>query len=62
MNWRGTLDGAGYVELPTYAFDKRRFWLSAEGSGADVSGLGLGASEHPLLGAVVDLLPPAGWC
>lgn len=62
VNWRGTLDGAGYVELPTYAFDKRRFWLSAEGSGADVSGLGLGASEHPLLGAVVDLLPPAGWC
>ncbi len=59
VNWRGTLDGAGYVELPTYAFDKRRFWLSAEGSGADVSGLGLGASEHPLLGAVVDL-PASG--
>ncbi|WP_152373122.1 type I polyketide synthase, partial [Mycobacterium tuberculosis] len=59
VNWRGTLDGAGYVELPTYAFDKRRFWLSAEGSGADVPGLGLGASEHPLLGAVVDL-PASG--
>ncbi|WP_265969168.1 acyltransferase domain-containing protein, partial [Mycobacterium canetti] len=59
VNWRGTLDGAGHVELPTYAFDKRRFWLSAEGSGADAFGLGLGASEHPLLGAVVDL-PASG--
>jgi polyketide synthase 12 len=59
VDWRGVLQGAGYVELPTYAFDKRRFWLSGEGVGADASGLGLGASEHALLGAVVEL-PASG--
>ncbi|WP_142278847.1 SDR family NAD(P)-dependent oxidoreductase, partial [Mycobacterium sherrisii] len=59
VDWRGLLDGAAFVELPTYAFDRRRFWLSGEGSGADAAGLGLGASEHPLLSAVVDL-PSSG--
>ncbi|SOJ55731.1 Phenolphthiocerol synthesis polyketide synthase type I Pks15/1 [Mycobacterium simulans] len=59
VNWRGVLDGAGFVELPTYAFDRRRFWLAGEGATADAHGLGLGASEHPLLHAVVDL-PASG--
>ncbi|BBY20154.1 type I polyketide synthase [Mycobacterium stomatepiae] len=59
VNWRGVLGGAGFVELPTYAFDRRRFWLSGEGIGTDVAGLGLGASEHALLSAVVEL-PASG--
>ncbi|WP_133056477.1 SDR family NAD(P)-dependent oxidoreductase, partial [Mycobacterium decipiens] len=59
VDWRGVLDEAGYVELPTYAFERRRFWLSGDGVAADASGLGLGSSEHPLLGAVVDL-PASG--
>ena len=59
VNWRGALDGAGFVELPTYAFDRRRFWLSGEAVAADATGLGLGASEHPLLSAVVEL-PASG--
>jgi polyketide synthase 12 len=59
VDWRGVLGGAGFVELPTYAFERRRFWLSGEGVGADAAGLGLGASEHALLGAVVEL-PASG--
>ncbi|MDT5116455.1 MAG: mycoketide-CoA synthase, partial [Mycobacterium sp.] len=59
VNWRGVAGGGGFVELPTYAFERRRFWLSGEGIGADVAGLGLGASEHALLGAVVEL-PSSG--
>ena len=59
VDWRGQLDGAGFVELPTYAFERRRFWLSGEGVAADAAGLGLGASEHPLLSAVVEL-PSSG--
>ncbi|HEY2503026.1 MAG TPA: SDR family NAD(P)-dependent oxidoreductase, partial [Mycobacterium sp.] len=59
VDWRGALDGGGFVELPTYAFDRRRFWLSGEGVAADATGLGLGSSEHPLLGAVVEL-PASG--
>ena len=59
VDWRGVLDGAGFVELPTYAFDRRRFWLSGEGVAADAAGLGLTTSEHPLLSAVVEL-PASG--
>ena len=59
VDWRALLGGAALVELPTYAFEKRRFWLSGEGTGADAPGLGLGASEHALLGAVVEL-PASG--
>ncbi|WP_156687849.1 type I polyketide synthase [Mycobacterium sp. Marseille-P9652] len=59
VDWRGVLEGGAFVELPTYAFDRRRFWLSGEGVAADAAGLGLGISEHPLLNAVVEL-PASG--
>ena len=60
VDWRGVLDGAAFVELPTYAFERRRFWLSGGGiAAADAAGLGLATSEHALLGAVVDL-PASG--
>ncbi|HUE34970.1 MAG TPA: acyltransferase domain-containing protein, partial [Mycobacterium sp.] len=59
VDWRGVLGGADFVELPTYAFERRRFWLSGEGVAADAAGLGLGTSEHALLGAVVEL-PSSG--
>src|SRR5271168_4611917 len=59
VDWRAAVPGAGFVELPTYAFERRRFWLSGDGAAIDAAGLGLGASEHALLGAVVDL-PESG--
>jgi polyketide synthase 12 len=59
VDWRAVLPGAGFVELPTYAFERRRFWLSGDGAAVDAAGLGLGASEHALLGAVVEL-PASG--
>ncbi|WP_367127977.1 SDR family NAD(P)-dependent oxidoreductase [Saccharothrix sp. HUAS TT1] len=42
------------VGLPTYPFQRERFWLAAGGSG-DVSGAGLDPVDHPLLGASVEL-------
>uniref|UniRef100_UPI003F9DB049 SDR family NAD(P)-dependent oxidoreductase n=1 Tax=Mycobacterium sp. TaxID=1785 RepID=UPI003F9DB049 len=59
VDWRGSIGAADIVELPTYAFERRRFWLSSDGPAADAAGLGLEASEHALLGAVVEL-PASG--
>src|SRR5882757_3717321 len=59
VDWRAAVPGGGFVELPTYAFERRRFWLSGDGAAIDAAGLGLGASEHALLGAVVEL-PDSG--
>jgi polyketide synthase 12 len=59
VDWRAMLPDAGFVELPTYAFERRRFWLSTDGAGVDAAGLGLTSGDHPLLGAVVEL-PASG--
>ena len=63
VDWRGAIGSAGFkanfVELPTYAFDRRRFWLSGDGAAVDAAGLGLAPGEHALLGAVVEL-PASG--
>ncbi|MEV4467463.1 SDR family NAD(P)-dependent oxidoreductase [Micromonospora echinofusca] len=47
--------GAREVELPTYPFQHQRYWLVPDDSPADAGGLGLGAADHPLLGAVLAL-------
>ncbi|WP_343710784.1 acyltransferase domain-containing protein, partial [Mycobacterium sp.] len=59
VDWRAALPGAGFVELPTYAFERRRFWLSGDGGAVDAAGLGLRSGEHAVLGAVVEL-PDSG--
>ncbi|WP_159056403.1 type I polyketide synthase, partial [Streptomyces sp. DSM 15324] len=51
------LSGARRVSLPTYAFQRRRYWLEVPVATGDASALGLAATGHPLLPAAV---PVAG--
>ncbi|MFF6999937.1 SDR family NAD(P)-dependent oxidoreductase, partial [Streptomyces sp. NPDC008313] len=46
--------GARRVDLPTYPFEKRRYWLDATPApAAGAAGIGQRPGEHPLLSAVV---------
>ncbi len=54
-NWADMFQdtGARHIDLPTYAFEHKRYWMDAGSGIVDASGLGITAAEHPLLGAVV---------
>ncbi|MFE7568626.1 type I polyketide synthase [Streptomyces sp. NPDC057539] len=63
VDWTRLLPGGRPVPLPTYAFQRKRYWLDAprdlridEAAG----GLGLAGADHPLLGAAVDLADGQG--
>ncbi len=63
VDWAAILEGAEarHVALPTYAFQRERYWLRAQADGVgDVTAAGLDTVEHPLLRAVAPLASGEG--
>ncbi|MFJ9785921.1 SDR family NAD(P)-dependent oxidoreductase [Amycolatopsis sp. NPDC101161] len=58
-DWTALHPAGARADLPTYPFQRRRFWPSAGRTG-DVTTAGLAASPHPFLGATTELAGSAG--
>ncbi|MEU6084960.1 type I polyketide synthase [Streptomyces sp. NPDC047108] len=55
VGWSAFFPEARPVELPTYAFQHRRYWPRTGTHVGDLRSAGLSAAGHPLLGATVTL-------
>ncbi|MEV0292118.1 type I polyketide synthase [Nocardia sp. NPDC050710] len=57
VDWSAALAGVAVtpVDLPTYAFQRRRFWLDKPEGLGNLGAVGLRSAGHPLLGATIAL-------
>ncbi|GLV85498.1 polyketide synthase [Streptomyces lavendulae subsp. lavendulae] len=57
VDWTAVFAGHGLrrVDLPTYPFQRTRYWLESAPASGNVAAAGLAEAGHPLLGAAVPL-------
>jgi len=63
VDWARLYRGSGtrQVALPTYAFQRRRYWLAPSAPAGEMAGAGQASVDHPLLSATVELAGDGGW-
>jgi acyl transferase domain-containing protein/acyl carrier protein len=56
LDWDAVLGGssAQRVKLPTYPFQRKRYWLASTTGQADAAAIGQANPDHPLLGALIE--------
>ena len=60
VDWAAVLPAGPRVDLPTYTFQRQRYWPRPAHAAGDAAA-GLGTVGHPLLGAVVELAAGNGF-
>jgi acyl transferase domain-containing protein len=63
VNWERAFEGGDLpgLRLPTYAFQRRRFWPDRQRGVGSVAGAGMASADHPLLRTSVRLAGDDGW-
>jgi acyl transferase domain-containing protein len=63
VEWGRVFEGsrAVRIRLPSYAFQRERYWIAPGAGAIDAQAVGQVAVEHPLLGAAVALVDGEGW-
>ncbi|WP_151483658.1 type I polyketide synthase [Streptomyces albicerus] len=63
IGWEAVYAGTGAqrVDLPTYPFQRERYWLTPSAQGGDVGAAGLDRMRHPVLAAAVQVADRDEW-
>ncbi len=54
LDWAKLYPGAKRVGLPTYPFQRKRYWLAAGAGGGGAGAVGQGDPDHPMLAATIE--------